>query len=563
MGLFAKATPAEAEKSSETTPGHSSESSLPVAKAEEEGQVTTLAIILGVLASLGGFMSGYESGQISGFMAMSDFKARFSDNGTFSPAREGTIVGLLSIGTLIGCLACAPLADKIGRRYAISSSAFFYIIGVIIEITSSRQWVQFAIGRLVSGLGIGALSTAVPMYQSESTPKKIRNAVVSSYQLFLTLGIWLAYMVNFGTSTRSGSSQWRITNGLSAAWAVILGTSILFMPESPRFAYRVGREEEARRNMARLNGVDEYSNLINDEINEVETKLQAERAGGEHAWYECFTGPRMAYRIMIGLVLQAGQQLTGANYYFYYGTTIFTATGIDDSYVTSIILGSVNVFATVMGIYMNQHIGKRKALIYGALWMFMCFFIFSFVGEYKLNRDDPTSTPQAGSILIVFACLFIVAFAATWGPLVWAVVGELYPARYRATCMALATASNWLWNFLISFFTTFITNDIHYFYGLIFGCCCLSLAVFVFFFVIESNGRSLEEIDTMYVLHVNPIGSEKWVGGDLVNQVATDNMHLKPGGRAKVDEAGNQGGFFAQREHAADNSSEAGSKEQV
>jgi len=244
------------------------------------------------------------------------------------------------------------------------------------------------------------------------------------------------------------------------------------------------------------------------------------------------------------MVLQAGQQLTGANFFFYYGTTIFQATGLSNSYVTSIILGSVNVGATVFGIWMGQHVGKRKALIFGGLWMFMCFFVFAFVGEYKLDAAHPTNTPQAGNIMIVFACLFIVAFATTWGPMVWAVVGELYPARYRATCMALATASNWLFNFLISFFTTFITNDIHYFYGLIFGCCCFALSVFVFFCVIESNGRSLEEIDTMYILHVNPITSASWDGKDLVKDIATDNMHLKAGGRSKTEEAGRPEGLM-------------------
>lgn len=127
---------------------------------------------------------------------MTDFLDRFGENGEFSAARQGTIVGLLCIGTLIGCLVSGWLADKIGRRYTISSSAFFYIVGVIIEITSDRQWVQFAMGRLVAGLGIGALSTSVPMYQSESVPKNIRGATVSSYQLLITLGIWTAYMVS-------------------------------------------------------------------------------------------------------------------------------------------------------------------------------------------------------------------------------------------------------------------------------------------------------------------------------------------------------------------------------
>jgi len=282
------------------------------------------------------------------------------------------------------------------------------------------------------------------MYQSESIPKKIRGATVSSYQLFITLGIWTAYMVNWGTShSYHNSAQWRIPNGLSALWAILLGCTILLMPESPRYAFRKGREEEARNNMARLNRVDPFSPLIDAEIAEIREKLEAENAGGEHPWYEIFTGPRMLYRTMLGMVLQAGQQLTGANYFFYYGTTIFTATGLSNSYITSIVLGTVNVAATIVGLWIVEHVGRRKALMAGAAWMFMCLFIYSFVGQYQLDHLNPQSTPQAGNIMIVFTCLFIAAFATTWGPLVWAIVGELYPARYRATCMALATASNW------------------------------------------------------------------------------------------------------------------------
>lgn len=128
---------------------------------------------------------------------MTDFLDRFGQDGKFSAARQGTIVGLLCIGTLIGCLVSGWMADKIGRKYSICISAFSYIIGVIIEVTSETEWVQFAMGRLVAGLGIGALSTCVPMYQSESVPKRIRGVAVSSYQLMITLGIWTAYMVCF------------------------------------------------------------------------------------------------------------------------------------------------------------------------------------------------------------------------------------------------------------------------------------------------------------------------------------------------------------------------------
>lgn len=216
MGLFnKKSAPVEdaaLEKSSpaETTPtdtprngsktelphGHAHTSSGPMAARK----APAIAYIMGAIASMGGFMFGYESGQISGIMAMSDFINRFADSsGEFRPARNGTVVGLLCIGTLLGCLLSAPLADKIGRKLSISFWAFFYIIGVIIEITSEHVWAQFAIGRLIGGFGIGSLSICVPMYQSESVPASIRGAVVASYQLFITLGIWTAYMVSSGS----------------------------------------------------------------------------------------------------------------------------------------------------------------------------------------------------------------------------------------------------------------------------------------------------------------------------------------------------------------------------
>ena len=207
--------------------------------------------------------------------------------------------------------------------------------------------------------------------------------------------------------------------------------------------------------------------------------------------------------------------------------------------MTSIILGAVNVATTFPGLYIVEKYGRRPSLIYGGLWMCMCFLVFSSLGHFALDPVTPSNTQSIGYVMIIFACLFIAAFAMTWGPIVWAVVGEIYPSRYRAKCMALATASNWTWNFLISFFTPYIINAIDYRYGYVFAACCLTGAAVVFFFVIETHGRSLEEIDTMYILGVNPITSAKWEppeGDELPN---LDNTYLTPGARG-INKGGEQ-----------------------
>lgn len=202
--------------------------------------------------------------------------------------------------------------------------------------------------------------------------------------------------------------------------------------------------------------------------------------------------------------------IAGANYFFYYGTTVFRSVSID-SYITQIILNTINFVVTFLGLYIVEHYGRRKSLLAGSTWMFICFLIFASVGHFALDRDFPQNTRSAGIAMIVMASLFIFGFATTWGPMIWTIMAEIFPSRYRAKGMALATASNWLWNFLLAFFTPFITKDIDFRYGYVFAGCNVLGGLIVYFFVIEGQGRTLEEIDTMYLERVNPLHSSKWV----------------------------------------------------
>jgi sugar porter (SP) family MFS transporter len=252
---------------------------------------------------------------------MHDYLRRYGqlgkDGWMLTDVRAGLIVGLLSIGTLIGALVGAPLADFLGRKWSITVWCAILIVGLIVQISSpSGHWWQMVVGRWVTGLGVGGCSLLVPMYQGESAPRHIRGAMISCYQLFVTLGIFLAYCINLGTYKLDGSAQWRITLGITFLFALVLGGGMIFFPESPRYEFRHGKAESAQRTLARLYGVPENHIRILQEMDEIREQLEAESQ--EQKWHEFITAPRMFYRIVLGMALQSLQQLTGANYFFYY-----------------------------------------------------------------------------------------------------------------------------------------------------------------------------------------------------------------------------------------------------
>jgi len=493
------------------------------------------AILLGVTTSIGGFLFGYDTGQISAMLLFKDFMNRFAQgpegDKEWVSIIQSLLVSLMSIGSLIGALSGAYTADWWGRRKSMSFGVLIFIIGNVIQITAMNSWVHMMMGRFVAGLGVGNLSVGVPMFQSESSPREIRGAVVASYQLMITIGILISNIINYGVrEIEESDASWRIVIGLGIFFSLPLGGGIMVVPESPRWLAQKGRWEDARMALSRLRGLkdDPQNPLVEDDLNEMREILEKERQVGTGSWAECFnpnTGiPKLVYRTFLGIFIHFLQQWTGVNYFFYYGATIFSSTGIDDPIMVQLILGAVNVAMTFYGLYVVEKFGRRWPLFIGALWQSAWLLVFASVG----TAIDPNTSQTVGIVMIVSACMFIASFAGTWGPMAWVVIGETFPLRTRAKQASLATAGNWLGNFMVGFLTPLADSGISYAYGFVFAATNFCAALLVWFFLYESRTLSLENVDLMYGQdHLKPWTSSKWVPPGYITRKERDESHFR------------------------------------
>lgn len=506
------------------------------------------SIMMGVITSIGGFLFGYDTGQISSMLLFTDFRARFAtetdEDGApaWNSTLQATMVSLMSVGSLIGALSGAYTADWWGRRRSLSFGVAVFIVGNIIQITAMQSWIHMMMGRFVAGLGVGTLSVGVPMFQSECSPREIRGAVVASYQLLITFGILISNIINYGVrEIQDSDASWRIVIGLGIAFSLPLGIGIMFVPESPRWLAARHDWDGARMAMARLRGMknDPNNDLVEDDIKEMFKVLEQESRVGVGTWAECFTGsdgiPKLVYRTFLGIAIHFLQQWTGVNYFFYYGATIFESAGVDDPILVQLILGAVNVVTTFYGLYVVEKYGRRMPLFLGACWQCAWLIIFAAIGV-AMPPEDNTST---GIVMIVSACMFIASFAGTWGPMAWVVIGETFPVRTRAKQASLATAGNWLGNFLIAFLSPIADRGIGYSFGFVFAGCNAAAALLVWFFLYESRGLSLENVDRMYGQpEVKPWTSSKWVPPGYITRERRDEDEFRRASTVVGSQAG-------------------------
>ncbi len=475
-------------------------------------------------AAFAGMLFGYDSGYISSVMAMRQFKIDYGHpvpltvdpSGYFYETWEKSLtVSILSAGTFFGALISGALADWIGRKTTIIAGCAVFSVGIAVQLCDTVV-TALVIGRLIAGFGVGFVSAINILYMSEVAPRKVRGAIVSSYQFAITVGIMLASCVAYATHARHDSGAFRIPIAIQFLWAIILAGGLMLLPESPRYYVKKGRLDLAIRALSRVRGQPMESDWLQDELAEIQANFEYEQQVGEVSWLGCFSGGLRnrnsnARKVFIGTALQMFQQFTGINFIFYFNTSFFLSVGLQNAFLISLVTTVVNACSTPVSFYTIERYGRRPLLIWGAVAMSICEFVIAAVWT-----ADPAAR-GANYVMIVFVCLYVFFFASTWGPAAWVVIGEIFQLPIRAKGVALSTASNWFWNCIIAIIVPYLVDQQSGNLGgkvfFVWGSTCAFCALFAWFLVPETKGLTLEQVDKM-MEEVSAMRSSKWRAHD-------------------------------------------------
>ncbi|KAJ9116258.1 hypothetical protein QFC24_006773 [Naganishia onofrii] len=434
-------------------------------------------------------------------------------DGTYylSTSRESIITSLLAAGTFCGALAQAFLANTktFGRKLSISFWAQVFIVGCVIQTAAggsspSAAFGMLPAGRFIAGLGVGALSALIPLYNSEAAPKDLRGPMVVMYQLMICAGIAWSYGLSWATSGIPNRACWMVPVGFQLFIGLVIAVGILFLPESPRLLLSRGNVEAASRSIATLNAVPIDHPLVHEEIAELEALLAVEEQAGKGRWIDLLSTKHQLWkRTMNACVIQFVQQLNGQNFYYYFGPTFFAQSRVGlSSYAIQFILGGIGEIVCAIIAGLSGH------------------FLLAATGT---PEDQLTSSNiRGGQLLVAFAIIQVLFFATFWGPTPWVVTGETFPLHVRAQGVAVATATNWLWNFLVGFFSSKIAADIGPLILLIFAGVLVFGCVYIYLMLPETSGLALEEIDEMYTLHIKPWKSSSWIPPSRIEAARRD-----------------------------------------
>lgn len=449
-------------------------------KNSEQSPSITL-ILVAITASLGGLLSGFDMGVISGALLY------INQTWTLSPLEQGWLVSSAIVGSVIGAAANGVLADIYGRKKIIIATALIFIAGSLMcGYAATAGWLIFS--RIIIGIAVGMISFVAPIYLSEIAPEKIRGSLVSLYQLALTAGILLSYLIN--RIFANTELNWRWMLGSGTVPAVILLTGILFLHDTPRWLISKNRIDEARQVFRRILKKEEVEAHIS-EIQETLSTSSEKQKVKIKKW--------MLMPVFVGVGLMFVQICTGINTIIYYTPTIFNLAGFSDNisaiYAT-IGIGLVNFLMTFIAIAYIDKFGRKPLLYIGLSGMLIGLFILS--GAFAMGESGKW-------LAVASVVIYIASFAMSLGPICWIMVSEIMPLKIRGFAMSAATVANFAFNFIVvlSFLPMLeIFGKAPTFF--VFGLITILSLFFVYFFVPETKGISLEKIEKNWHNHIKP-----------------------------------------------------------
>src|SRR5690625_487426 len=448
---------------------------------------------ISLAAAMGGFLFGFDTAVING--AIDAMSEDFGISGFL----QGFAVASALLGCVLGAWFAGPLAARQGRIRVMLVASVLFTISAIGSGLAFGTWDLIA-WRTLGGLGVGAASVIAPAYIAEVSPASVRGRLGSLQQLAIVLGIFAALLSDAFLADAAGGAAEELWLGLEAwRWmflaeavpAVLYGIFALTIPESPRYLVDQDREKEAAEVLRKYTGVKDTAAKIK-EIHE-SLKREARESLSD------LKGPAMGLRpiVWVGIALAIFQQFVGINVIFYYSTTLWRSVGFEESeaLTTSVITSVTNVLVTIVAILLVDKVGRKPLLVFGSVGMALTLTTLAIAFSQAQGSGEDVSLPQPwGTVALVAANGFVVAFGATWGPIMWVMLGEMFPNKIRATAVSVAAAANWVANFAVS--TTFpalAEVSLALTYGLYAAFAVLSL-VFVLWAVPETKGRELEEM---------------------------------------------------------------------
>jgi sugar porter (SP) family MFS transporter len=455
--------------------------------------------------ALGGLLFGYNTGVISGSLHFLGENLKVTENSL----EEGLITSIILVGAVIGAFVIGKLADSIGRKKSLFIAAVIFVVGSILS-GFATSLALLLIARVVLGLAVGAVSALVPMYLSELAPASRRGSLAFLNQLMIVSGILIAYIVNYAFSS-IGSVEWNVEWGWRIALSVAVFPALLMfigvftLPESPRFLVFVGDISGAKDVLLRMRP----ASAVDKEINDIRSALTA-RTGTFRDLFSKFCRPAL----LIAALLALFQQLMGINTLIYYAPKILEVAGLDadGQRLATVVIGIVNLVATIIAITIVDRINRRTLLTAGGIVMAISLIALAFVESSGFLTAEGNA---AGLISTLILGIYMFAFGITWGGVMWIVLAEIFPLHVRGIGVGVASTVNWVANFAVTLSfpallghsateadcfeqtctATMLEGHPFWLY--------ISMAVFSLLgvvvvrkFLFETRGKSLEEIET-------------------------------------------------------------------